>query len=290
VVKRQVENCETQHQSTPMGIDRAESCDNLGAPMSLSTNWNFRKGLALGVFALALLIVAYGISFKEERLERIARGQLNESRQIELLTDYTNFLTQETMTAGYESQLALPLQTREQRAALKIALSDKEDVLGNFVDYSFSDLHDARKEERQRKCLAQAIYFEARSEARMGQLAVADVVINRVDSRHYPDTICEVVFQGSERVTGCQFSFTCDGSMDNVRLDQSNRKWIASVNLAGSVLAGMRVPVSRNATHYHADYVDPVWAENLLPTATIGTHKFYRFRNSKISYAAPAGL
>ncbi|MEL6213550.1 MAG: cell wall hydrolase, partial [Pseudomonadota bacterium] len=131
------------------------------------------------------------------------------------------------------------------------------------------------------------IYYEARSEKRVGQLAVADVVLNRVDSSVYPDSICGVVFQGSERVTGCQFSFTCDGSMDR-RLNK--RLWKRADDLAGAILAGVRVPVSRNATHYHADYVNPPWAEKLTPTAVIGTHKFYKFPNRRTAAAAPAEI
>ena len=116
--------------------------------------------------------------------------------------------------------------------------------------------------------------------------SVADVVLNRVASSRYPNSICGVVFQGSERRTGCQFSFTCDGSM-SMRLNK--RKWAASEELAGAILAGLRVPVSRNATHYHANYVTPYWAAKLTPTATIGTHKFYRFPSRrKVADAAAA--
>ena len=145
----------------------------------------------------------------------------------------------------------------------------------------------AKLDAEERKCLAQAIYYEARSEPKIGQMAVADVVLNRVASPLYPNTICEVVFQGSHRRTGCQFSFTCDGSMQ-ARLNK--RKWKSSEDLAGAVLAGIHVPVSRNATHYHANYVDPYWAPKMTPTASIGTHKFYKFNNSRNVAAAPASM
>jgi spore germination cell wall hydrolase CwlJ-like protein len=149
-----------------------------------------------------------------------------------------------------------------------------EGVIADFVDFDFTQVTIAKLDAEERRCLAQAIYYEARSESRIGQLAVADVVLNRVASPIYPNSICEVVYQGSERRTGCQFSFTCDGSMQ-ARLNKT--KWKESEDLAGAILAGLRVPVSRNATHYHANYVSPDWSQRLTPTATIGTHKFYRF-------------
>ena len=116
---------------------------------------------------------------------------------------------------------------------------------------------------------------------------MADVILNRVASPLYPNSICEVVYQGSERRTGCQFSFTCDGAM-HARLNQ--RKWKAAEELSGAILAGLRSPVSRDATHYHANYVSPYWANTLTPTATIGTHKFYKFTSRTNIAAAPAAM
>lgn len=123
-------------------------------------------------------------------------------------------------------------------------------------------------------CLAEAIYYEARSESRSGQIAVAQVINNRVWSKHYPDTVCGVVYQGSERKTGCQFSFTCDGSMEK----PINRKsWDRAAEVADYMLTER--PRSRigNSTHYHTDYVDPVWNKTLVKTAKVGTHIFYTF-------------
>jgi spore germination cell wall hydrolase CwlJ-like protein len=111
-------------------------------------------------------------------------------------------------------------------------------------------------------------------------------VLNRVASPVYPGSICGGVYQGSERRTGCQFSFTCDGSM---KLRLNERKWREAEDLAGGIIAGLRKPVSRNATHYHADYVSPPWANRLTPTATIGTHKFYRFPNRPTVASNDAG-
>ena len=153
----------------------------------------------------------------------------------------------------------------------------------DLARFDFSQLTAAATNEKEKNCLAEAIYYESRNEAAIGQMAVADVVLNRVASPLYPDSICEVVYQGSTRQTGCQFSFTCDGSLDKKR---SQTAWKKSESLAGAILAGMRVPVTHQATHYHANYVSPYWAPNLTPTAQIGTHQFYRFPSRRASAAA----
>lgn len=123
-----------------------------------------------------------------------------------------------------------------------------------------------------KKCLAQAIYYESRSETSAGQMAVADVILNRVESRYYPDNICGVVYQGSHRQTGCQFSFTCDGSM-NRSVDVMSMK--RSERMAEAVLSGLRFEVTRGALNYHARYIRPYWAAHLQKTATVDDHVFY---------------
>jgi hypothetical protein len=127
---------------------------------------------------------------------------------------------------------------------------------------------------RAEDCLTAAIYYEARSEPLDGQRAVAQVVLNRVRDRAFPGSVCGVVYQGSQRSTGCQFSFTCDGSMDRPRNPQAweRSRAIAAAALAGSVYA----PVGA-ATHYHANYVLPWWASSLVRVGTIGSHLFYRW-------------
>lgn len=130
---------------------------------------------------------------------------------------------------------------------------------------------------RAQQCLTMAIYYEAASESDAGQRAVAQVVLNRVAHPTYPGTVCGVVFQGSERETGCQFSFTCDGSL-NRRPSQAfwNRAGrIARQALAGSVYA----PVGLS-THYHTLAVNPHWAPSLDQVAVIGAHQFYRWHGA----------
>jgi len=123
------------------------------------------------------------------------------------------------------------------------------------------------------QCLAEAVYYEARSESRSGQLAVADVVKNRVKSKHYPNTICEVVYQGAHRPFACQFSFACDGSMEKAPI---NPAWQRSKDIAQLSLTGFVPDLTKNSTHYHTTEINPNWAETLEYKATIGFHKFYR--------------
>ncbi|MGC6534846.1 MAG: cell wall hydrolase [Parvibaculales bacterium] len=135
-----------------------------------------------------------------------------------------------------------------------------------------------RKQKREtfaqaQRCLAQAIYFEARSEPLTGWYAVADVVINRAVSRRYPASICGVVFQGERRRHKCQFSFACDGLSDRAK---DRRLWQRAMQVSSDKLTEWRAgPVMRRATHYHADYVDPYWNRDMVKLAKIGRHIFY---------------
>jgi hypothetical protein len=128
---------------------------------------------------------------------------------------------------------------------------------------------------REKNCLATAIYFEARSESLTGQRAVAEVVIARTRVPGRPRSICGVVYEGSQRRTGCQFSFTCDGISDKVRDWYS---WRQAQRIAANVMrtGGKVNPVAGGATFYHADYVSPRWASRMVKVASIGTHIFYR--------------
>ena len=124
------------------------------------------------------------------------------------------------------------------------------------------------------QCLTAAVYYEAASEADAGQRAVAQVVLNRVAHRSYPDTVCGVVFQGSERRTGCQFSFTCDGALARI----PNRFfWARAESVARAALSGYVERSVGLATHYHTIQIHPYWADSLVNLGTIGMHRFYRF-------------
>jgi len=127
---------------------------------------------------------------------------------------------------------------------------------------------------RAHDCLAQAIYYEARSESEDGQRAVAQVVLNRVRHPSWPNSVCGVVYQGPMRAGGgCQFTFTCDGSL---RISPRGEGWARARRLAAEALAGRVFAPVGLSTFYHANYVMPRWAPRLLKTAVIGTHLFYR--------------
>ena len=121
-------------------------------------------------------------------------------------------------------------------------------------------------------CLTQAIYYEAASEPDAGQRAVAQVVLNRVAHPAYPNTVCGVVYQGSERSTGCQFTFTCDGSLARV---PSRQFWLRAESVARAALSGYVYAPAGLATHYHTIAVHPYWADKLNYLQTIGAHRFY---------------
>ncbi|MGZ8347599.1 MAG: cell wall hydrolase [Allosphingosinicella sp.] len=133
----------------------------------------------------------------------------------------------------------------------------------------------AADRQRSLECLTAAIYYEAATEPLDGQRGVAQVVLNRVRHPAYPSTVCGVVFEGALRSTGCQFSFTCDGSLRRAPMDSlwQRARGVAEAALDGHVYA----PVGW-ATHYHANYVVPYWASSLVKSANIGAHIFYRWR------------
>lgn len=127
---------------------------------------------------------------------------------------------------------------------------------------------------RSLECLTAAVYYEAATEAIEGQRAVAQVVLNRVRHPAYPKTVCGVVWQGSQRVTGCQFTFTCDGSLRRAPMASY---WARARKVAWAALSGhVYAPVGW-ATHYHTNYVVPYWSSSLTKAAVIGTHIFYRW-------------
>lgn len=126
-------------------------------------------------------------------------------------------------------------------------------------------------------CLASAVYYEAASESSEGQRAVAQVVLNRVRHPAYPHSVCGVVFQGAERTTGCQFSFTCDGSLARPR---NPNGWSRATAVAAAALAGYVERSVGTATHYHTIWVVPYWQSNLTKITTVGAHIFYRWAGS----------
>jgi hypothetical protein len=132
--------------------------------------------------------------------------------------------------------------------------------------------------EREQWCMATGIYFEARGESYRGQVAVAQVIMNRVAHPNYPDTICGVVYQNQHRRNACQFSFACDGKT-NVNRTSEVAAWDRAQSITQEVLnEEIYLTEVADATHYHATYVRPAWARNMDKLAQVGLHVFYRFK------------
>jgi hypothetical protein len=140
--------------------------------------------------------------------------------------------------------------------------------------------------ERAQDCLTQAIYYEAATQPREGQEAVAQVVLNRVRHPVYPKTVCGVVYDGAGRRTGCQFTFVCDGSL---RRSPDPSLWRAAEAVAAAALDGHVAAAIGASTHYHAVSVSPYWRASLVETRRIGAHIFYRMGGFLGSSAALSG-
>jgi spore germination cell wall hydrolase CwlJ-like protein len=146
------------------------------------------------------------------------------------------------------------------------------------LDFRSKGESQAEFEQRERRCLALAIYFEARGEPVRGQVAVGQVIMNRVRSPLFPETICGVVYQGQMH-PGCQFSFTCDGHTDAPRNDD---QWALAQDIAKQITAGeLWLPEVGYSTYYHANYVSPNWVGDMSKIDTIGRHIFYKKRNEE---------
>jgi hypothetical protein len=141
---------------------------------------------------------------------------------------------------------------------------------------NYAALIDPKDSARQQRCLAEAIYFEARSEPEDGQAAVAQVVLNRVRSGNYPSNVCGVVYQDRNRPFACQFSFACEGR--SLRIEETG-PWAVAVRIAKDVVSGaVYNPLVGEAVNYHANYVTPYWASALQRVDRIGHHIFYKLR------------
>ncbi|WP_240611092.1 cell wall hydrolase [Oceaniglobus ichthyenteri] len=123
------------------------------------------------------------------------------------------------------------------------------------------------------RCLAEALYFEARGEPVKGIFAVAEVILNRVDSARFPDTVCGVIRQGTGRKYQCQFTYTCDGSPEQIH---EPRAWQKVGKVARLMLDGAARGLTHGATHYHTRAVRPRWSQVYARTISIGVHHFYR--------------
>ncbi|CAJ0877956.1 hypothetical protein AMST5_02925 [freshwater sediment metagenome] len=185
-------------------------------------------------------------------------------------------------TPAVTRAMALSSSTPAQPDALPIEVSSLPQArlaLGSAgrdarPDYASLASHDNM--DRERRCLAEAVYFESRSEPEAGQAAVAQVVLNRVQSGLYPSSVCGVVYQNRHHYKACQFSFACEGKSLRITEQES---WSTAVRIANEVMDGRTyiTDVGRS-THYHATYVKPRWARALTRMDMIGRHIFYRLK------------
>jgi hypothetical protein len=129
------------------------------------------------------------------------------------------------------------------------------------------------------RCLAEALYFEARGESVKGQFAVAEVILNRVEHSQFPDTVCGVIHQGTGRKYGCQFTYTCDGHAEVIA---EPRAFARVGKIAQMAIKGDTGSLTKGATHYHTRAVNPRWARVYPRVATIGVHHFYK-RPTRVS-------
>jgi spore germination cell wall hydrolase CwlJ-like protein len=159
-----------------------------------------------------------------------------------------------TMAAARASNAAVPINRSRRLRAAAFHLRERPAAVRQAVE-----------------CLATAALYEAGDDKR-GQQAVMQVILNRVRAPGFPGTVCGVVYQGSKRATGCQFSFTCDGSVQRrpVRLG-----WATARRRARTALSGYVDEAVGRATHYHADWLVPYWRDSMVKVARVGTHLFY---------------
>lgn len=177
------------------------------------------------------------------------------------------------MTVDDKAQIVADgASAQEQNAALPLSALPVEQAGGFIVNLASTSSYPTAL-----RCLTQAVYYEAATEPLEGRRAVAQVVLNRVRHPAYPKSVCGVVYQGSERRTGCQFSFTCDGSL--LRAPMAG-PWRQAQEVARAALAGYVEKSVGTATHYHADYVLPKWAFQLAKIEQLGRHIFYRFNGN----------
>ena len=129
------------------------------------------------------------------------------------------------------------------------------------------------KSDKHISCLAEALYFEARGEPIKGQLAVGEVILNRVEDTRYPSSICKVINQGTGRRFACQFTYTCDGKLETVH---ERKPYEMALKIAKILMTTHDRRLTRGSTHYHSNYVNPKWSKKFERVAKFGRHIFYR--------------
>lgn len=228
-------------------------------PDALRRHWRAWAVLAAmaALWAAAAFSVAMQSATPSPELDGMASPELARLRAAVPQTSATA-LRQVNPDTALALNAAIPIASQANPSARPFTL------LGNPADRA-----------RSLDCLTAAIYYEAAREPTDGQRAVAQVILNRVRHPAYPATVCGVVFEGARRSTGCQFSFSCDGSLRSAPVASY---WERARSVAQAALSGYVYAPVGWATHYHANYVMPYWAPTLVKSANVGLHIFYRWR------------
>jgi spore germination cell wall hydrolase CwlJ-like protein len=178
---------------------------------------------------------------------------------------------------GAESRAIEAVPTARARALTAPPSADERDIVTSpasvSYDMAFLDRQPNATGGAEWRCLSEALYFEARGESVRGIFAVAEVILNRVDSSSYPNSVCGVINQGTGRQFACQFTYTCDGRAEVVNEPAAFAR-VAQV--ARILIDGAPRDLTGGATHYHTRAVSPSWSRRFPRTATIGSHHFYR--------------
>jgi spore germination cell wall hydrolase CwlJ-like protein len=214
---------------------------------------------------------------------RTSRGEvIRDTKGDRLNPTVTEVALRGSYKVGSVSFLDFPGETMKFQPGLATLPPSAETIAyrpsSSGLSFKYKGESQAEFEERERRCLATAIYFEARGEPTQGQIAVGQVILNRVRAPQFPETICGVVYQG-QMAPGCQFSFACDGKTDNPK---RGAQWELAQSLSRKITSGqVWLPEVGYSTFYHADYVRPGWASAMNKIDSIGRHIFYKKRNEK---------
>ena len=213
-----------------------------------------RELIALGGLTLAVAVAAGGAAWSSPNVDAINAARAEQTAPAPPPLLVRNIAPAEALSVNGQ----IPLSSGPNPAA---------------APFSVATL-DASTRGRALDCLSSAVYYEAGNQSEDGERAVAQVILNRVRHPAFPSSVCGVVYQGSTRTTGCQFTFTCDGSLER-RPDPEG--WARARRVAEAALNGAVFGPVGLATHYHADYVVPYWASTMAKNAVIGAHLFYRW-------------
>ncbi len=228
---------------------------------------------AILVSALFGVLVFAGTAFAGSLGDEAARAISREGSELGAGARITALSEALRPPARQEAALVVASRGTDPVSTADLPASPAKATAAVRLDFGSLDAMPQATGDAQWKCLAQAIYFEARGEPLEGQIAVAEVVLNRVDNSRFPSSVCGVTRQGVGSGGGCQFSYACDRNSDVMKSADARQR---SEKLAALMLAGRARTVTGGATYFHTRSIRPDWARRFTRTATIGHHLFYR--------------